>query len=206
MRDSRLRREGRLGNLALAPDGIARTLDGPPELRLARRTFLAGALATLALPWLPGGAGAAPALPEATQQALEQSPYVYVSPLRRDGSESTCHAEVWFAWLDGAAVLITARTGWKCRALARGLDRARLWVGDHGRWRGLLGHNEAFRAAPSFVARVEESKDPALLDRLLQAYARKYPEEIPRWRDRMRAGFVSGERALLRYVPAAGPG
>jgi len=198
VRDSRGRREGGVRDLARASSAAA-------ELLLGRRAFLSGALAALALPWLSPAARAASALPEPARRALETSPYVYVSPLRRDGSESACHAEVWFAWLDGAVVLITARTGWKCRALAHGLDRARLWVGDHGRWRGLLGHNEAFRGAPSFVARAEESKDAALLDRLLAAYERKYPDEIPRWRDRMRAGFVSGERALLRYVPAPGP-
>ncbi len=199
MRDSRLRREGGLGHLS--PCAPAAT-----GLALHRRAFLAGTLAALALPWLPRTARAAPELPEATRGALETSPYVYVSPLRRDGSESTCHAEVWFAWIDGAVVLITARTGWKVRALARGLDRARIWVGDRGRWRGVLGHNEAFRSAPSFVARAEESKQAALLDRLLAAYDRKYPDEIPRWRDRMRSEFASGQRALLRYVPLAGGG
>jgi hypothetical protein len=133
--------------------------------------------------------------------ALESSPYVYVSPLRSDGSESTCHGEVWFAWLDGAVVLTTASTAWKARAVARDLDRARIWVGDHGRWKAMVGRNEAFRAAPSFVARASVVKDAALVERMLASYEKKYPAEIGRWRDRMRAGNADGTRVLIRYTP-----
>ena len=170
-----------------------------------RRTFLAGALAAGLLPRALARAAeppapAAPAAPLAA--ALAASPFVYVSPLLADGRESRCHGEVWFAWLEGAAVIITARDRWKAKAVARGLDRARLWVGDHGRWSGLLGKNEAFRAAPSFDARASLARDPALLDRLVAAYERKYPNEIESWRDRFRSGFADGSRVLIRYAPA----
>jgi len=133
---------------------------------------------------------------------LEKSGFVYISPLSADGSESTCHGEVWYGWLDGAVVINTAPSTWKSRALARGLDRARIWVGDHGRWKGWLGRNEAFRAAPSFEAEVESVVgDSALLERLLSLYEKKYPDEIATWRDEMRAGYASGARLLLRYRP-----
>jgi hypothetical protein len=143
--------------------------------------------------------GVSPAL----AAALESSPYVYVSPLRADGKESTCHGEVWFAWLDGAVVLTSATTTWKARAVARDLDKARLWVGDHGRWKAMVGRNEAFRAAPSFVARASVVKDAALLERVLTQFEKKYPAEIGRWRDRMRAENADGRRVLLRYAPEA---
>ena len=133
--------------------------------------------------------------------ALATSPFVYISPLRANGAESTCHAEVWFAWLDGAVLIITATSGWKARAAAHGLERARLWVGDHGRWKTLGVRSDAFRAAPSFVARAAASKDTALLERVLATYDRKYPAEIGTWRERMRSGFADGTRVLLRYVP-----
>jgi hypothetical protein len=138
---------------------------------------------------------------DALVRALDTSRYVYVSPLKGDGSESRCHAEVWFAWIDGAAVTIVASDRWKARAVARGLDRARIWVGDHGRWKGLLGRNEAFRRAPSFEARATAVRDDALLDHLLVAYERKYPDEIESWRDRMRSGHADGSRVLIRYEP-----
>ncbi len=142
-------------------------------------------------------------VPAELAAALESSPYVYVSPLRADGKESTCHGEVWFAWLDGAVVLTTATTTWKARAVARDLEKARLWVGDHGRWKAVVGRNEGFRAAPSFVAKASVVKDEALLERLLAVYEKKYPAEMGRWRDRMRAGNADGSRTLLRYTPEA---
>ena len=90
---------------------------------LGRRTFLAGAAGLALVPWLPRRARAA--LSEDARKALAKSGFVYVSPLRSDGSESTCHAEVWFAWLDGKVVLITAADRWKARSVAGGSVRTR---------------------------------------------------------------------------------
>jgi len=133
---------------------------------------------------------------------LETSPFVYISPLRMDGRESTCHSEVWFAWIEGAVVINTAPTTWKSRALAAGRDRARIWVGDHGRVKQLIGSNDAFRSAPSFDAKVESVKGgDALLEKLLAVYEKKYPREIANWRDSMRNGYHNGQRLLLRYTP-----
>jgi len=170
-----------------------------------RRAFLGGALAFLASPaWARSGRRLA--LAPGLESALEESPYVYVCPLLGDGRESTCHGEVWYAWLDGAAVVITASDRWKARALARGLDRARLWVGDHGRWKQIVGRNDDFRAAPSFDARASAVRDDALLDRVLAAFEVKYPAEIGRWRDRMRQGYRDGSRVLIRYEPVSASG
>jgi hypothetical protein len=167
---------------------------------LTRRELLQlGAAALAALAW-PRRAHAALA-PDVTG-LLERSGFVYVSPLKRDGGESRCHGEVWYAWLDGGVVLITAKTSWKARALASGLSRARIWVGDHGRVGRVLGSGDAFKQAPSFEASAAQSKDAALLDRLMAAYQSKYPKEITSWEPRMRAGFASGERVLIVYTPA----
>jgi len=179
---------------------------------ISRRCFLFAAAglalapAALALPasarrrvFADAEGGVAPAL----AAALAKSPFVYVSPLRRNGEESRCHAEVWFGWEGGAVLLITASNGWKARALSRGLTQARIWVGDYGRWKRLGITSDAFRAGPSFVARASASKDASLLERLLSIYDAKYPDEIGSWRDRMRAGFHDGSRVLLRYVPEA---
>jgi hypothetical protein len=127
---------------------------------------------------------------------------VYISPLRSDGSESSCHGEVWFGWIDGAVVVNTGPDRWKSRAIARGLDGARIWVGDHGRWKKMIGENEAFRAAPSFDARAEIAKSPGLIDRLLTQYDVKYPAEIGEWREKMKTGVADGSRVLIRYTPA----
>jgi hypothetical protein len=172
--------------------------DGP-EARLTRRDVLrlgAGAALLLASP----GRARAKSPGADADALLEKSAFVYVSPLLADGAESRCHGEVWYGWLDGAVVLITAKDAWKARALARGRDTARIWVGDHGRVGGMTG-SEKFRQAPSFDARARASGDAALLDRLMRLYRTKYPDEIGRWEPRMRSGFESGERVLIRYEP-----
>jgi len=136
---------------------------------------------------------------------LEAAQYAYVSPLRSDGSASTCHGEVWFAWLDGTVVTTTSKGSWKARALGRGLDRARLWFGNYGRWKHPGARNEAFRRGPNFEARASLEPDAAVLDRVITVYGRKYPEEIGRWRERMRREQAAGERLILRYHPLPSP-
>jgi hypothetical protein len=126
-----------------------------------------------------------------------------VSPLRSNGEESRCHGEVWFGWFDGAVVVITAARSWKARSLRRGLTRACIWVGDHGRVKKMVGSNDAFRAGPSFLARAELARDSTLIDRLLASYEKKYPAEIKNWRGPMRVGHQDGSRVLIRYVPEA---
>lgn len=97
-----------------------------------RRTFLGGAAMLLLWPTR----GLAQPAPEpkgvvaAVVQLVEKSKFAYVSPLRTDGAESTCHGEVWFAWLDGAVLVNTRRGTWKVKAVEKGLDRARIWIGD----------------------------------------------------------------------------
>ena len=177
----------------------ARASEAAP-VRITRRELMglgAGALAALAWP-LPARA----LLAADVTALLERSGFVYVSPLKRDSNESRCHAEVWYAWLDADVVLITSQTSWKARALALGLERARIWVGDYGRVGRVLGNGESFRDGPSFEARARRSQDAGLLERLMASYRHKYPNEIGSWESRMRAGFESGERIVLRYTPA----
>jgi hypothetical protein len=160
------------------------------------------ASAGVALWPLLGGARSARAAGALPTALLESSPFVYISPLLANGSESRCHGEVWYGWLDGAVVINTAPTTWKSRALAAGRTRARIWVGDHGRVKQVIGSNDAFRSAPHFDATVESVQgNRALLDRLLALYENKYPREIANWRDDMRDGYESGKRLLLRYTP-----
>lgn len=136
------------------------------------------------------------------QKLLAESPFAYISPLKSDGKESQCHAELWYAWIDDAVVVTVATDRWKATALRKGLDRARVWVGDHGVWKTWYGgHNEAFRAAPSFEARGERVRDTDLLERLLAIYEKKYPAEIAQWREPMRTGNADGSRIVIRYTP-----
>jgi hypothetical protein len=139
--------------------------------------------------------------PSATE--FEASEFAYITPRTSDGGESSCHGEVWYGWLDGGVVIITSAASWKARALERGLPDARIWVGNHGRWKGLIFHNEDFRKAASFEASGAVVRDGELLTRLLALYESKYPAEIADWRERMRSGFADGSRVLIRYAPVA---
>lgn len=132
---------------------------------------------------------------------LSESEFAYISPLLAGGRESSCHAELWYAWLDDSVVVNVSAKGWKARALDRGHARARVWVGNHGRWRGWFGKNESFREGHHFDARASIVRDEALLERLLATYEHKYPAEIATWRDRMRSGYRDGSRVLIRYLP-----
>jgi hypothetical protein len=172
------------------------------KVRVDRRSFIGASVGFLLWPFGRTARAEKPSpLSPDLLRALSESPYVYVSPLRSDGEESRCHGEVWFDWIDGAAVVITGSDRWKARSVRRGLDQARIWVGDFGRWKGLLGKNEDFRRGPSFEARAEFVEDVRVLDRLLARYEEKYPDEIGEWRDRMRKGFADGSRVLIRYRP-----
>jgi len=167
-----------------------------------RRQFIARTIAWVAGSLTAPLLGARAAIAARPLRALlETSKFVYVSPLRADGSESKCHAEVWYAWLDDAVVMTVASDRWKARAIERGLGKARIWVGDHGRSSSWISNDESFREAPSFEAEGEKLRDEALLDRLLTAYEQKYPGEFDRWRDRMRQGHADGSRVLVRYRP-----
>ena len=127
-----------------------------------------------------------------------------MSPLKKDGTESTCHGEVWFAWIDGAVLVNSRRGTWKVKALEQGLDRARIWVGDHGRWKpALIGSpNDAFRTAPNFEAHASFEADHNVNDQLIALYEKKYEGEFSRWKEDMQTGFYSGKRKLIRYIPA----
>ena len=171
-----------------------------------RRTFLGAATLALFAPRL-GFAEPAPAaspLPAATLQLLDTSKFAYVSPLKKDGSESACHGEVWFAWLDGCVLVNSRRITWKVKALQHGLDRARIWVGDFGRWKPPLGGtpSDAFRKGPTFDAHASFETDRKWNDQLIALYDKKYADEFSRWHEDMQTGFYSGQRMLIRYKPA----
>lgn len=171
-----------------------------------RRTFLGGAALALLAPgrvFAEERSSTSPRILAAASELLEKSPFAYISPLKKDGAESTCHGEVWFAWIDGAVVVNSRRGTWKVRALDKGLDRARIWIGDHGRWKATIGsgRNEAFREAPSFEARARFETDRKVLDRLIATFEKKYAGAFDQWREDMQTGFFSGQRKLIRYEP-----
>lgn len=174
-------------------------MHGSIELwRGSRRQFLVAAAVGAGTLCLPVRGRAGSKLTETVRTALEKSPLVYVSPLKRDGSESTCHGEVWFV-RDGEDVLVvTASERWKARAVRLGLTRTRLWVGDFGVWK----RSDRFRSGPSFEAEASFESDSVAIEKALEAFGTKYADEWDKWGPRFRKGLAEGSRVLIRYRPA----
>ena len=170
--------------------------------RLSRRSFLGVAAASGAALLLPPErlrADEAFALPDATRAALEKSPLIYLSPLRSDGTESKCQGEVWYVQ-DGAELLVvTAADGWKAVAVRRGLDRARIWVGDFGRWKKSDGR---YKTGPTFLAKARFDAEDSVIEAVLAAFGAKYPDEWDKWEPRFRKGLADRSRVLIRYRPS----
>lgn len=165
-------------------------------MRWTRRELLmAGAGALVLAPHVRAGTSA---LSDAARAALNASPLVYVTPLKRDGSESHCHSEVWFAAEGESAFVVTKATAWRAQAIAKGFTRARLWVGDHGTWDPSLA-KRPFEAAPSFLAEGVLEKSSSTHDRALVLFGSKYASEWGSWGPRFKNGLADGSRVLIRY-------
>jgi hypothetical protein len=162
---------------------------------LTAMAFAGVATTTLLLPRTSRARVAGALAPEAAKAAAK-STLIYVSPLLADGSESACHGEVWFV-VDGDDLLVvTSPDRWRAKAIGRGLDRARIWIGDYGVW---TREPAKFRAGPTLVARARIDADTAAHARALTAFGAKYSAEWSTWGPRFTDGLASGERVLIRY-------
>ena len=135
-------------------------------------------------------AGIAAALSADLEKALRESQYVYIQSERKTGALGK-PAEIWFMY-DGGAVLVgTPQTAWRVKRIKSGRKRAHIAVGKPD--------------GPGFDATGELVHDPAVEQRLLAEFGRKYPEGWAKFADRFRDGFKSGERVLVRYTPVKRP-
>ena len=167
--------------------------------QINRRQLLLNSAAVLGVAGLPRWASAYSVSAAATA-ALEESPLVYISPLKSDGEESRCHGEVWFFADSGDVVICSETKTWKATALRQGLNRARIWVGDYGPvWRSL----GRYRNAPEFLAEVSLDSNVATYRRLVASFAERYPDEWPQWEAGFASKYEAGTRVILRYRPIA---
>lgn len=137
-------------------------------------------LATLLLT-LPALAGLTPAL----KDKLDRAQYVYIQSERKGGGWSM-PAEIWF-FVDADTIYVGTRpTSWRVKRIKAGRTKARIAVGNPS--------GTAFEATGAVV------KDPAMEQRLLEAFAKKYPSG---WSTHSRAfevGFKNGDRVLVAYT------
>lgn len=150
----------------------------------------------------PGSGGASARAAEAQAalaKALAESDTIYLTPLKADGAESRCQAEVWFVSDDADLCVVTAVGAWRARAVRAGWRRARIWVGDLGVWtrtEGRYRNLPMLEASGDFIADVEEQA------RVLELFGSKYPVSWVLWGPRFRNGLADGSRVMLRYRPA----
>ena len=160
---------------------------------ITRRRIVGGAALTLAWPVLNRVAWAQDA-----ETGLETSGLIYVTPLRSSGQESRCKAEIWFAYHDGACFVVTPPDAWRARAVAQGLTRARLWVGEFGIW---TDADDAFRQAPELMATASMETDPGVHATVLEIMGGKYADDgWRRWGPEFQAGLQDGARVMIRYA------
>lgn len=124
--------------------------------------------------------------PPGIEEQLASATYVYVQSERKSG-ELGAPAEIWFHVDDGAVWVGTRPTSWRVRRIAAGRTRARIAVGRV--------------SGPAFEATGALVDDAAAATRLMEAFAKKYPEGWKRYEQSFRDGFKTGDRVLVRYTP-----
>lgn len=143
-----------------------------------------------------GAQDSARAAPATAAGGLGGTDVIYLSPIRRDGRESRCQAEVWFTHDARRIWVVTANTAWRARAIAKGPGRARIWVGDVGPWKNANGR---YRALPNAYANASRVTDAKEIEQVLERFGSKYRGEWLLWGPRFRNGMADGSRVMLRY-------
>jgi hypothetical protein len=131
--------------------------------------------------------------------AMDESDLIYVTPIKSNGAESSCQAEVWFSHIGTTMYVVTAVDAWRTRAIRKGLTRSRIWVGDLGVWGNTDGR---YKNLPMVDAVANIETDPIAQARALDAMGDRYPLEWVVWGPRFRNGLSDGSRVMLRYQPA----
>jgi hypothetical protein len=164
-----------------------------------RRHFLkltGGTLALLGLPGLVRAADNASGL----ATAIRESDLIYLTPIKSNGEESQCQAEIWFAADGRDMFVVTGTDTWRARAPRMGLAKARVWVGDLGVWTGTDGKYKNLPNVDTDVSVIEDKQEQ---ERVLELFGDKYTMEWLVWGRRFRNGLEDGSRTMLRYRPTA---
>jgi hypothetical protein len=163
---------------------------------ITRRNLVTVCGSALALGALPIKLIAAQAA--SLKQAIDSSDLVYLTAIRSDGSESSCQAEVWFVPKGPDLYIVSATSSWRVRAVKKGLNKARIWVGDLGQWRGTEGK---YKTLPKLDALATEVTDAAEQAQILDQFGSKYAVSWVFYGSRFRDGLADGTRTMVRYRP-----
>ena len=130
--------------------------------------------------------GSARSLDEQLTEQLGSAKYVYLSSERKSGEWSE-PAEIWFLWDQGSVWVGTKPSTWRVRRIKAGRTKARIAIGKVD--------------GPTFEATGAVVKDAAIEAKLMETYAKKYPDGWKSYEPSFRDGWKSGERVLVRYTP-----
>ncbi len=139
-----------------------------------------------------------PSASTAADEGLRSSDLVYLTPIKSNGMESSCQAEIWFVY-DGASIYVcTGSESWRTQAPKQGLTSTKIWVGDLGRWKATKGK---YKQLPSLMAQASIETDTQEQERVLELFGNKYSLSWLVWGPRFRKGLGDGSRSLIRYKP-----
>jgi general stress protein 26 len=93
-----------------------------------------------------------------TKELLQSSSYIYTATERKDGGISES-VPIWFMWDGDQIFFTTAPESWKAKRIARGSP---------------LVINVGTKDGPKLVGKATKVTDPAVIDRMGQAYNDKY--------------------------------
>ncbi len=161
---------------------------------ISRRTLLKTAASASLLPVLPLSVRA----DSGWRQAMDSSPLIYLTPIRSDGAESRCQSEIWFAGVDGDFYVVTGHSAWRSEAIRRGLNQARIWVGDVG---PASASDGGYKTLPMVNAMASIETDTKVWELVLAVMGTKYSDEWGKWGPRFKKGLADGSRAMLKYAP-----
>jgi hypothetical protein len=131
-------------------------------------------------------AGARAGLTPELEKALRDATYIYVQSERKSGEWSK-PAEIWFHVEGGKVYVGTRPTSWRVKRIGWKRSKARIAVGKAD--------------GPSFIAKADVVKDAEIERRMMEDFAKKYPDGWKTHEQAFRDGFKSGERVLVRYTP-----
>src|SRR5262245_37021945 len=97
-------------------------------------------------------------IPASTAKALSEAKLIYVATQRKNGQRSEV-APIWFAYENGEIFFTTSPDSWKAQRIASG-SPLYIWVGDE--------------SGPFVIGTAEKVQDAALIERMGQAYEKKY--------------------------------
>jgi hypothetical protein len=122
----------------------------------------------------------------ARDAALSKASLVYIATVRKDGNQSTA-APVWFTTTPDHHVLIqTGPTTWKAKRVGRGSPMI-VWIGE--------------KTGPAFIAKAAITREPALLQRIVEDFPKRYVEARLGFHKPSLESFEKGDRVAIEIIP-----